>query len=83
MNKQQTIFLVKPYNPYVPLAPEEKIRYRYKIHDTQYAIVETVLNWGKPEVGLPIEDEDYCGFYLYNSFDEAMDFVRLIKEYNR
>lgn len=78
-----TVFLIKPFSPYVPPAANETIHYVYRINDRQYAIVETILNWGKPELGLSIEEQDDYGYYFYKSLDDAMDFVKLLKECNR
>lgn len=78
-----TIFLIKPYNPYIAPAANETVHYIYQVNGNKYAVVETTLNWGKPELGLSIEEEDDYGYYFYKSFDEAMDFVKLLKECNR
>lgn len=78
-----TVFLIKPYNPYIAPAANETIHYIYRINDRQYAIVETTLDWGQPQLGLSVEEEDNYGYFLYNSLDEAMAYVNLIKEINK
>ncbi len=77
------VYLIKPYNPYVPAAENETIKYIYTINEQQFCIVETVLDWGKPQVGLSIDQEDNYGFYLYNNYEDALEYVKLIKRLAR
>ena len=50
-----TIFLIKPYNPYISPAEGEIIRHIFKVYDQDFAICEAYLDWGKANVAVPIE----------------------------
>lgn len=80
MNK---VYIIKPYNPYVLPAEQEIIRYIFRIYDSQYCISEVVLNWGQPQTSRPIEEEDNFGYNLFNTFDEAMEYVQLIRRLSK
>ena len=78
-----TVFLIKPYNPYIAPAANETIHYTYQVNGNEYAVVETTLDWGQPQLGLSIEEQDNYGYFLYNSLDEVMAYVKVLKEINK
>lgn len=79
----KTVFLIKPYSAHISPAPNEKVHDIFKINEQEYAIVETILEWGKPQIAQTIEQEDSYGFYLYNSYKDAKYFADLVRRYNR
>ncbi len=74
-----TIFLIKPYSPYISPAEGEIIRHIFKVYDQDFAICEAYLDWGKANVAVPIEQEDTFGYYYYNTYEEALEYANIIK----
>jgi len=37
------------------------------------------LDWGKAKVAVPIDEEDDFGYRLYDTYEEAYDYVQLLK----
>lgn len=74
-----TVFLIKPYNPYIRPAEGETIRFIFTLHDRQFAICEATLDWGRAQVAVPIDEEDDFGYRLYDTYEEAYDYVQLLK----
>lgn len=71
---EQTVFIVDVYNPYMK---NENVRKVFSYNNNLYCIRETALNWGTPLVELPLDDSTNLstGFYLYNTYEEANNYV--------
>ena len=81
MNK--TVFIIDTYNPFSPYT--NTVRVVFKLNDRQWCIREVECEWGKPQIGLSFEDcapepED---FFLYNTYEEAIEFVQKLQKINR
>lgn len=55
--------------------------YKFHYHDLPWAIRYTTLEWGKPcnETALDLDD-NYSTFHYFNTYDEALDFVKRLKK---
>ena len=61
-----TVFILDTYNKYMN---KDKVRRIFQIHNIWFAIYETQLEWGKPDLGYI--DDEYLHFHLFNTFEEA------------
>ena len=78
-----TVFLIKPYNDYIRPAEGETIRHIFTLYDRQFAICEATLDWGKAQVAVPIDEEDDFGYRFYDTYEEAYEYVQLLKRLAR
>lgn len=71
---EQVVYVVDTYTPYMK---NEGVKKVFNYNGREYAIKEVELEWGTPQLNLPIDDttDPATGFYLYNSFEEANRFV--------
>lgn len=77
-----TVFIVDIYNPYSPY--NDNVRLIFWLNGRQWAIKQVKLNWGKPIVPALIDDETQPeDFYLYNTLEEAQNFVHMLQRINR
>lgn len=57
--------------------------YKFEINEQWYAVKEVILFWGQPQLPVSIEEEKNPETYsLYQTKEEAMEFVRRIRELN-
>ena len=56
--------------------------YKFEINGQWYAIKEVQLEWGQPQIGYRIESNSYSSYFIYNTIEEAMEFVRRMKSLN-
>lgn len=68
-----TVYIIDLYNKY----SSDKIISTFRINDRWWAIKEVQLQWGKPI--LEKVEEDNIPYYIYNTLEEAQQFVRQIK----
>ena len=68
---KQSIFVVDTYNKY---RNKDKVRRVFLLHGTWYAIYETTLFWGKPELGY-IDDDNFLFYALFLTLEEANAYV--------
>lgn len=78
-----TVFILDTYNPHG--IDKDSVRYVISINDRQWAIKEVELNWGLPQLVLPIgeKEPDPHVFQLYNTLDEAIAAAKYLKILNR
>ena len=81
MNKK--IYIIKPYNKYIQPAPQEKIISLFIVNQIWYCISETSLEWGQPQVARPLLEQDDYGYRIYNTYEEAQEFVHMLKQISR
>ena len=81
MNKK--IYIIKPYNKYIEPLQGETIISTFIINQTWYCISETFLEWGQPQVARPLLEQDDYGYRIYNTYEEAQEFVRVLKQISR
>lgn len=74
-NNSQTVFLIDEYNKY---RDKDKVRGIYLLNGRYWAILETELVWGKPQ--LDRFDSDEIEFHLYSTLEEAQDFMHALKK---
>lgn len=77
------VYIIKPYNKYLLPQLGETVLYKFNLYDTQYCISEVILQWGKPLVARLIEQQDDYGYYLYNTYQQAMNYVKILKQIER
>lgn len=73
-NANKTVYIIDLYDKY----SQDKIISTFKINGRWWAIKEVSLLWGKPQRA-KIEDDEYLQFYLYETLDEAQEYVKKIK----
>ena len=72
--ENQTVFIIDLYNKY---RDADKARQIFQLNGRWWAILETQLEWGTPALGR-IED-DPMAFHLYNTLEEAQEYVKELK----
>ena len=70
----QTVFILDLYDKFSP----DKVISKFRINDRWWAIKEVPLEWGKPQ--LSKIEEDSIPYRIYETEDEARDYVRKIKK---
>ena len=70
---KQTVFILDLYDKFSP----DKVISKFRINDRWWAIKEVPLEWGEPQ--LSKIEEDSIPYYLYETEDEAREYVRKIK----
>lgn len=74
-----TAFIIDTYNRFDTFDREHS-RYIFEVNEVQYAIKEVQLKWGKPKLPLRIGDNrDQEPYHIYDTFEDAMRFVQIIK----
>ena len=69
----QTVFILDLYDKFSP----DKVISKFRINDRWWAIKEVLLEWGKPQ--LSKIKEDSIPYYLFETEEEAREYVRKIK----
>ena len=72
----QTVFIVDLYNKY---CDKDKVRQIFYLNGRWWSILETTLEWGTPRLDR-IDEDEYTSFYIYNTLEEAQDFVKQLKQ---
>ena len=75
-NISNTVFLIDIYNKF----SSDKIISTFKINNREYCIKEVGLMWGTPMLNSIEEDAEKPFFKLYNTFEEAKEYVKQIKQ---
>lgn len=70
---KQTVFILDLYDKFSP----DKVISKFRINDRWWAIKEVPLEWGEPQ--LSKIEEDSIPYRLYETEDEAREYVRKIK----
>lgn len=77
MENIKTVYIIDLYDKFT----RDKIISTFYINGRWWAIKEVSLLWGKPQLSKIEEDEDdYISFHLYNTKEEALEYVRKIKK---
>jgi len=71
----KTVYIIDLYDKFTP----DKIISTFKLNGRKWAIKEVPLLWGVPQRE-KIEDDKYISFCLYNTIDEAQDYIRKLKQ---
>lgn len=69
----QTVFILDLYDKFSP----DKVISKFRINDRWWAIKEVPLEWGKPQ--LSKIEEDSIPYYLFETEEEAREYIRKIK----
>ena len=73
-NINKNVYIIDLYDKFTL----DKVISTFKINGRWWAIKEVPLLWGTPQRA-KIEDDDYISFRLYNTIDEAREYIRQIK----
>ena len=77
----KTVFVIDTYSRH---EDNSGVRMRYCINDIWYCIREVELEWGEPLVPIRIDDNlDRRWYYVYENYDDAIEFVNTMKRMNR
>lgn len=71
----QTVFVVDLYDKFSP----DKVISKHRINGRWWAIKEVPLLWGVPQLA-KIEEDNPMSFYLYNSPEEAEQYIQELKK---
>lgn len=71
-----TVFLIDIYNRF----SSDKVISTFKINNREYCIKEVELMWGTPILNSIEEDAEQPYFKLYNTLDEAKEYVKQLKQ---
>ncbi len=75
-NIGNTVFLIDIYNKF----SSDKIISTFKINNREYCIKEVELMWGMPILNSIEEEAEQPYFKLYNTLDEAKEYVKQLKQ---
>lgn len=57
--------------------------HRFKVNENWYAIYSVEMKWGIPQLNFSaIEDKNADQYYVYETLEEAMHFVNIMKGLN-
>ena len=70
----QTVFVVDLYDKF----SSDKVISKHRINGRWWAIKEAPLLWGVPQLA-KIEEDNPMSFHLYNSPEEAEQYIRELK----
>ena len=75
----QTVFVIDALHEY---ADKGKIRQVFQLHGRNFAIIETDLLWGIPNLNrYDGDDGEAMPFYLYSTIEEAQEYVKQIRRF--
>ena len=75
-------FIIDTYNKYDIWDRAHSVL-KFRINDNWYAIKSVELEWGVPQLGLKVDQDDDPAFYhIYNTYEEAYAFVQQMKLIN-
>ena len=78
VSSDQYVYIVDAYSPY---ARNTNVLYRFLYHDQWWAIRRIALEWGKPNGETMLEfDDTYSRFRYYDTFEQAMAYVRELRK---
>ena len=69
-----TVFIIDNYNKYTG----DKVVSTFMLNGRWFSIKEVPLEWGHPQLSSIEEDDPF--FHLYNTYEEAQEFVRTLKK---
>ena len=72
---KQTVYIIDTWNEFT----KDKVISKFRINGHWYAIKEVILAWGIPQLSSIEEDYDKPFFHLYETEEEAREYVRQIK----
>ena len=77
MNDTKTVFVIDTFNIY---NHEQVIKARriFQMNQRWFAIYETELVWGVPQLGFL--DDEYRSYYYYETFEEADNYVTNLRK---
>ena len=70
-----TVYVIDLYNKFSP----DKVISKHRINGRWWAIKEVPLLWGIPQLA-KIDEDDPMSFRLYNTLEEAEQYVRELKK---
>ena len=74
MEKSKNVFIIDSYDKFTT----DKVVSVFRINDNWWAIKEVPLFWGVPQRN-KIEDDEYTFFQIYETLEEAQQYVSSIK----
>ena len=76
-------YLIDTYNRYDKWDREHSL-YVFTINEQKYAIKEVMLDWGEPQLPMRLgEHKDPSFYFIFNSYEEAEQYVKYMKALNR
>ena len=76
-------YIISVYNRYDAWDRSHAVQ-KFEINEQVYAIYEVELVWGLPALKYQIDQDDVPEMYhLYETLEEAQEFVRCMKNFNR
>ena len=75
---EDKVYIIDLYNKF----SSDEIVSTFKINNRWWAIKKVSLEWGKPQLSSIEEEENpYINFYLFNTLEEAKEYVHTIKSF--
>lgn len=74
------VYILDAYNPYHNNAD---VRYVFRYHGLQWCVRQVQLEWGAPIFTEKDVEDDFTNFHIYETLDEALQFVRELKKGER
>lgn len=75
-------FIIDTYNKYDKFDKEHSV-YTFALNENWYAIKKVEVEWGIPKLGIQVDrDTDMYQYWVYSTYEEALQFVRKMKQIN-
>ena len=75
-------FVIGLYDKYDVWDREHSV-YKFEINGSWYAIKRVEMEWGLPQVGLRVDNNEHPEYYyVYSEYEDALEFVRQMKLVN-
>ena len=76
MENIKTVYIIDLYDKF----SRDKVISTFYINGRWWAIKEVSLLWGRPQLSKIEEDNEYISFHLYETKEEALEYIRKIKK---
>ena len=77
--RNQCVYIVDLYDPYYTAANSNVIR-AFHFRDIWYCIRKVELEWGQPILTKKVDDEEFKGYHLYSTLEEAEAYIHELKK---
>ena len=75
MEQPNTVFIIDTFSKYC----NDKVVFTFIVNGKEYAVKEIQLEWGIPQLSNIEEDIERPYFKLYNTLDEAKEYIKELK----
>lgn len=82
-NEGQYVYIIDTFSFYNPPSINNLVCYTFVLNEHLYAIYKVELEWGRVNMVRPIDENTLPDFHYYNTFEEALEYVKKLKKLNK